>query len=362
MNLANYTLQSFRFILLPISILYGLIIRFRNFLYDKNILHSAKFNIPLICVGNLSVGGTGKSPMIELLIHHLSSRYKIATLSRGYKRKTKGYLLATPQLSALEIGDEPMQFYLKFPDLVVAVGEERITAIPQLLQDVPNTEVILLDDAFQHRAIKPGFSILLTDYSDLFTRDFFFPTGNLRDEKSSYKRADIIIVTKCDSDLSQNRSAEILREIRPLSGQTVLFAAMEYGMPYHILNKDDKKVLDQNTEVLLVTGIANIRPLKKYLHEQVHSYDQMTFSDHHIYDIDDMHDITTRLQKIKGDNTIIITTEKDAVRLIKFKEYLADLPIYVLPVQHKILYNQETLLLNHLHDFISSFSKTTSKN
>lgn len=362
MNLTNYTLQSFRFILLPISIFYGLIIRFRNLLYDKKIIHSASFNIPVICVGNLSVGGTGKSPMIELLIHHLSSRYKIATLSRGYKRKTKGYLLATPQLSALEIGDEPMQFYLKFPDLVVAVGEERITAIPQLLQDVPDTNVILLDDAFQHRAIHPGFSILLTDYSDLFTRDYFFPTGNLRDQKSSYKRADIIIVTKCDADLSQSKAAEIIREISPLSGQTVLFAAMEYGTPYHILNGENTRVLDQNTEVLLVTGIANIRPLKKYLHEQVHSYDQLTYNDHHIYDIDDMDDIASRLQKIKGENTIIVTTEKDAVRLIKFKEYLADQPLYVLPVKHRILFNQETLLLNRLHDFISSYSNTISKN
>ena len=163
---------------------------------------SATFGMPLICVGNLSVGGTGKSPMVEFLVRNLKDDFRVATLSRGYKRKTKGYALANERSNALEIGDEPMQFQLKFPDVPVAVGEERLDAISQLLHDRPEIQSIILDDAFQHRAIKAGMNILLTDYNNLFTRDFYLPTGDLRDLKSSYKRAEIIVVTKCDPCLN----------------------------------------------------------------------------------------------------------------------------------------------------------------
>jgi len=186
---------------LPVSLLYWLIISIRNWLYDKNISRSTSFALPVICIGNLSVGGTGKSPMVEYMIAGLKDKFKIATLSRGYKRRTKGYSLANQNTTALDIGDEPMQFHTKFPDIPVAVGEERIVAIPLLLHDKPDTQVILLDDAFQHRAIKAGLNILLTDYTNLFTRDFYLPTGDLRDLRSSCKRADIIVVTKCKPDL-----------------------------------------------------------------------------------------------------------------------------------------------------------------
>src|SRR5688500_8334915 len=198
---SNFFLRSFRILLLPFALLYWLIIAFRNWLYDKKISRSSSFGLPLICVGNLSTGGTGKSPMVEYLVEMLKDRFKVATLSRGYKRKTRGYALANENSTALEIGDEPMQFHLKFPGVPVAVGEERIVAIPQLLHDCPETEVIILDDAFQHRAIRAGLNILLTDYHNLFTRDFYLPTGDLRDQKKSYRRADIIIVTKCRKDI-----------------------------------------------------------------------------------------------------------------------------------------------------------------
>ena len=171
--------------MLPFALLYGVIIIVRNFLYNKKYLRSAEFNFPLVCIGNLVVGGTGKSPMVEYLIELLHPQFRIATLSRGYKRKTKGYALAKENTTALEIGDEPMQFHLKYPELPVAVGEERIVAIPQILHDKPGTQAIILDDAFQHREIKAGFNILLTEYSDLYTRDFFMPTGDLRDQRSS---------------------------------------------------------------------------------------------------------------------------------------------------------------------------------
>ena len=201
---SSFFLKSFRILLLPFALLYWLVIAIRNWLYNKKIIPSASFGLPLICVGNLSVGGTGKSPMVEYLVRLLKDQFKIATLSRGYKRKTKGYALANKESTALEIGDEPMQFHIKFPDVPVAVGEERLDAIPQLLHDRPGTEAIILDDAFQHRAIKAGLNILLTDYNNLFTRDFYLPTGDLRDLKSEYKRAEIIVVTKCKPDLTDS--------------------------------------------------------------------------------------------------------------------------------------------------------------
>src|SRR5215218_916418 len=159
---SNWFLKSFRILLLPFALLYGLIVLVRNWLYDKNILRSATFGLPLICIGNLSVGGTGKSPMVEYLVQHLKNSFRVAVLSRGYKRKTKGYALATASTTAIDVGDEPMQFHSKFPDVPIAVGEERIVAIPQLLHDKPETEVIILDDAFQHRAVKAGLNIILT--------------------------------------------------------------------------------------------------------------------------------------------------------------------------------------------------------
>jgi len=194
MNFNAPLLRPIRILLFPFSLAYGAVVWLRNRLYDKNILKSADFNLPLVCVGNLSTGGTGKSPMVEFLLKHLHRQIEVAVLSRGYKRKTTGYSLAGPHTTALEIGDEPMQFHLKFPNVTVAVGEERIVAIPQLLHDKPGTQAIVLDDAFQHRSVKAGFNIVLTDCGNLFTRDWFLPTGDLRDEKSSYKRADVLSV------------------------------------------------------------------------------------------------------------------------------------------------------------------------
>jgi tetraacyldisaccharide 4'-kinase len=183
MHFKNIYLRSFRLFLFPLAYLYGLIIHLRNILYDRDIIGSVTFNLPIICVGNLSVGGTGKSPMVEYLANLLKKDYSIATLSRGYKRRTSGYVLANERSTAIEIGDEPMQFHLSHPDIAVAVGEQRIEAIPQLLYDRPQTQLIILDDAFQHREINPGFNIILTEFSNLYSRDFYLPTGDLRDQK-----------------------------------------------------------------------------------------------------------------------------------------------------------------------------------
>ncbi|MBY0478434.1 MAG: tetraacyldisaccharide 4'-kinase [Chitinophagaceae bacterium] len=357
MNLANLTFQSIRFLLLPFALLYGGAVWLRNRMYDKEILKSTTVNLPIICVGNLSVGGTGKSPMVEYLLRLLTPSFQPATLSRGYKRKTKGYALANDHSSALEIGDEPMQFHLKFPAVAVAVGEERIEAIPQLLHDRPDTDVIILDDGFQHRAIKAGLNILLTDYNNLFTRDFFLPTGDLRDERNSYKRAEVIIVTKCIPDLSDKERSEIIAEIKPLPHQQIYFSTIAYGTPYHILNPQQEFKLHKNLEILLVTGIANIDPLKQHIHDNSYTYEKITFGDHHIFSIDDLKEINKRFSKLDHEEKIIITTEKDAVRLVKFKEDLENSPLFVLPIRHRILFNEEEQLKETIISFISKFSQ-----
>lgn len=353
---SNIFLKSFRIFLLPFALLYWLVITVRNWLYNKNIFKSTSFGLPLICVGNLSVGGTGKSPMVEYLIRLLKDQFKVATLSRGYKRKTKGYALANENTTALEIGDEPMQFHLKFPEIPVTVGEERIYAIPQLLHDRPETEVIILDDAFQHRAINAGLNILLTEYGNLFTNDFYLPTGDLRDLKSSYKRAGIIIVTKCPADISDNERKKITKEIGLQQGQSIFFTTIEYGQAYHILHKKELS-FTEHTEVLLVTGIANPKPLKSLLEKYSKTYHFLQYADHHIFSIDDLKEIGKKFETIEGANKIILTTEKDAVRLIKFSTEITDWPLYVLPIRHHFLFEDEQRFNGLVINFITGFQK-----
>ena len=341
--------------LLPFAVVYGLIIFIRNKLYDKNFFKSAKFNFPLICVGNIAVGCTGKSPMVEYLVELLKPDFKIATLSRGYKRKTRGYALANANTTALEIGDEPMQFRIKFPDVPIAVGEERIVAIPQLLQDQPDLEAIILDDAFQHRIVQAGLNILLTEYSNLYVHDFFLPTGDLRDEWASAKRADIIIVTKCPEDLSIEKKQSIIKSLKPLLSQTVYFTTIEYGIPYHIVSHD-KRMITQDDEVLLVCGIANPKPLKELLLENTKAYYQKDYNDHHIFSIDDLHEIKERFDEINADKKFILTTEKDAVRLVKFADELIDTPVFIIPIRHRFLFSEEEKFNGQVISFIRNFT------
>lgn len=356
MNFNFSQVKIFRILLLPFSLLYGLIVIIRNYLFDKNILKSVSFDLPVIAVGNLSVGGTGKSPMVEYLLTLLKDKYNIAALSRGYKRKTKGYVLANEATTALELGDEPMQFHQKFPGVAVAVGEERILAVPQILQDRPETNVIILDDAFQHRRVMPGFNILLTDYNNLFTSDFFLPAGNLRDQQSSYKRADVIVVTKCPSGLPEEEKNKINKEICLLPNQKIFFTAIKYGSPYHIINQE-KKTITAKDEVLLVSGIANPKPLKKYLLQHSKSFFELSYADHHIFTINNIKEIRKKFDNIDAEQKIIITTEKDAVRLMKFKKELSKMSVFVLPVGHTFLFNEGIQFDGIIHSFIETFER-----
>lgn len=308
-------------------------------MFDKKILRSATFNFPLICIGNLAVGGTGKTPMTEYLVALLKKRYVTATLSRGYKRKTKGYAIATEKTTAIDIGDEPMQIHQKFPDITVAVGEERLVAVPHLLQDRPDTEVIILDDAFQHRSIVAGMNILLTEFKNLFTRDLMMPSGDLRDVKSSATRADIIIVTKCKSDLSAEERNAIVLELKPAAHQKIFFTRLVYKNPVNLFKKQEM-ILQNNYQVLLVSGIANPKPLKEVLNAKVSTYDMLKYNDHHIFTSDDLKDIHKHFNALSGEQKIILTTEKDGVRLEKFGSELSELPVYVIPVAHEFMFDQ----------------------
>jgi len=358
MNVNFPLLKTIRILLLPFSVIYALVVFFRNWCFDKKILASSSFNLPLICVGNLAVGGTGKSPMVEFLIKRLKNDFQIAILSRGYKRKTKGYALATSDATALDIGDEPMQFHSKFPDVTVAVGEERVVAIPQLLHDRPETKAIILDDAFQHRYVRAGLNILLTEYNNLFTRDWFLPTGDLRDEKRSYKRAGIIVVTKCEPELSLKEKNDLVKEIRPTENQQIFFSSIRYGEAYHIITREPLRI-DDSRDTLLVTGIANPKPLKDYLDKNSREYDEMIYSDHYIFRIDDLKAIIKRFNNIESNNKIILTTEKDAVRLMKFTQELRKLPFYVIPIEPHFLFGDEKRFTDLIVKFIRDFNYQT---
>jgi tetraacyldisaccharide 4'-kinase len=347
-------LRRFRYILFPFSVVYGSVIGLRNKLFDKNILRSASFNFPIVCIGNLALGGTGKTPMTEYLIRLLDQQYEVATLSRGYKRKTKGFAIADEKTTAIDIGDEPMQLHKKFPNVSVAVAEERVVGIPQLLHSRPQTQVILLDDAFQHREVRAGLNILLTEYSHLYTRDLILPAGNLRDVKQSSARAHIIVVTKCKTDLEEAEKNALIKELDPLPHQKIYFTSIDYGMPHHLFTKETIS-LNQDVAVLLISGVANPKPLEEVVGSYVADYDLMLYRDHHIFSIDDFAAIKRRFGELGSPQKIILTTEKDGVRLAKFESELQHLPVYVLPMKHRFLFDEAAAFNSQVVGFVKDF-------
>ena len=317
--------------LFPFAILYGFITSIRNFLYDRGILKSYSFDIPIIAVGNLSVGGTGKTPQIEYLIRLLAPKYKVATLSRGYKRQSKGFVLADSNSSAEILGDEPFQFYIKFNNIQVAVDADRKNGIEQLLSQTNKPEIILLDDAFQHRKVKAGFYILLTSYADLYSDDYMLPTGNLRESRSGAKRADIIIVTKCPVNLSldeQNKIKKFLLSQKDKGkNQELYFSFSDYDEFIYSEDKTMKVSESRNGNKLLLAGIAKPNPFFAYL--QAENDEKLVFPDHHHFTESDINTI-----KNKSQNKIIITTEKDFVRL---KGSIPKEQLFYLPIRSSFL-------------------------
>jgi len=321
-----------RKILFPFAILYGFITSIRNFLFDKGILKSYSFDIPIIAVGNLSVGGTGKTPQIEYLIRLLSPKYKVATLSRGYKRLSEGFILADSSSNAAILGDEPMQFYRKFKNIQVAVDANRKNGIEQLLSQTEKPEVILLDDAFQHRKVRAGFYILLTSYGDLYTDDWMLPTGNLRESKCGSRRADVIIVTKCPANLSLGEQNKIKTKLKLSRNQELYFSCIEYDDFIYSENKILKVDDIKNVDKLLLAGIAKPEAFFAYL--QSKNEECLTFADHHHFVEKEILEI-----KNKSQNKIIITTEKDFVRL---KGSIPSEQLFYLPIRSTFLSGPET--------------------
>ncbi len=328
-------------ILSPFSWLYGLGVRLRNHLYDIDYTKSHEFDLPIIAVGNLSVGGTGKSPMVEWLATWLQSNYNLAILSRGYGRKTRGFHLANKASSAKQLGDEPFQFYRKFGGRVsVAVGEERALAIPEILFHEPDTNLIILDDAFQHRKVKADAYILLTDFSYLFYEDYLMPSGRLREPKEGAIRADVVVVTKCPKDLSVEKRLSIINEINKFTkkGTSVFFTTLSYGLPYPLF---DIGKSEMSNSVIPVSGLANASAFNAYLKEKYHVAEYFNFRDHYEYKEIDIKRISEIAQK---KNASIVITEKDAAKWVEkdLSELAKELPVFVLPVRHQFLAEEES--------------------
>jgi tetraacyldisaccharide 4'-kinase len=298
-------------------------------------LRSVTFNVPVISVGNLSVGGAGKSPHIEYLVRLLRPYLNAAILSRGYRRKTKGFQLVKPFHRAVDAGDEPLMFMRKFPDVLVAVSESRSLGIPQILQHAPNTQVILLDDAFQHRSVAPGLNILLTEYSHPFTKDFLLPSGRLREWRSAYRRADVIVVSKCPPALSEAERLAFQQQINPFPHQRLFFSAYRYGYPYYLFNPAYRIDLQEDVEVLLVCAIAGTTYLTQYLKSKAGVVRVQEYEDHHYFENLDLEDILRRYEAMTGKKKLILTTDKDAVRLEAHRDWILEkqLPVFVLPVE-----------------------------
>jgi tetraacyldisaccharide 4'-kinase len=328
-----------RKLLFPFAILYGLITGIRNFLFDKGILKSYSFDLLIIVVGNLSVGGTGKTPQIEYLIRLLSDKYKVATLSRGYKRQSKGFILAQASSNAAILGDEPFQFYKKFKDIQVAVDADRKNGIEKLLSLPEKPEVILLDDAFQHRKVKAGFYILLTSYGDLYSDDFMLPTGNLRESRSGAKRANVIVVTKCPFNLSLDEQNDIKNRLNVSANQELYFTFIAYD---NFIYGENRKINVNEIQAgakLLVAGIAKPEPFFAYLQDTNDVC--LSFPDHHNFTDKDILEIKNLAQ-----NNIIITTEKDYVRL---KGSLPSEQLFYLPIQSSFISGSENFDKNILN-------------
>ncbi len=320
-----------RKILFPFAIIYGLITAIRNWFYDKGILKSYSFSIPIIAVGNLSVGGTGKTPQIEYLIRLLLPNHKIAVLSRGYKRKSSGFLLAEYSSTAESLGDEPFQLHQKFPTIQVAVDANRKNGIEQLLALENKPDVILLDDAFQHRKVKAGFYILLTAYNDLYADDFILPTGNLRESRRGARRANVVVVTKCPPALSEAEQHQIRKKLNLLAHQELYFSSIQYDEILYSESENRTVASLKNTDKLLVAGIA--KPTPFFNHLQDGNDEELEFPDHHDFTESDIQTI----QK-KSKNKPIITTEKDFVRL---KGKVNPAQLFYLPIQSMLLFNGE---------------------
>jgi tetraacyldisaccharide 4'-kinase len=343
-----------RLLLSPLALLYGMVITIRNFFYHTKVMTRTAFDIPIICVGNISVGGTGKTPHIEWLIQLLQSHYSLAVLSRGYKRKTTGYVLGDMYATPTTIGDEPFQIARKFPNVAVGVSESRVMGIPHLLGDAPHTQVVLMDDGFQHLPILPGYSIILTDYANPFYNDWLMPAGTLREFRSAYKRAQCIIVTKCPVTLSDAGKNQIIKRINP-QNQLVLFSHIVYAEPVQVFGPPTDPSSIKN--VLAFSGIANKQLFIDELNNRYEQISNLSFADHKDYDSLTLSSIMEQFRYLPEKGSAIITTEKDAVKLNTeaARNILGNTPLFYLPISAQLSDADTRQLSEALYSYIRSY-------
>ncbi len=355
---------TFRNIILsPFSLLYGIVTALRNLLYDKELLQSTRFDFPVISVGNITVGGTGKTPHVEFLIELLQAKYKVAVLSRGYKRRTKGFLLASENSNSETIGDEPFQIYQKFKNATVAVDEKRVHGIHQLKLVQPDINVVLLDDAFQHRAVNPGLKILLTDYSRLYIHDSLLPGGLLRECKSGSKRADIVIVTKCPEEINDAEITKLTHKLNIQSHQSLYFSTIIYNAIKPIFDTEKlSEMTDLNSfSVLLVTGIVTHSPIVEHLKQQNAKVETLSFPDHHHFTANNYSEIEQKFIHLQSDKKIILVTEKDAARIVSSSNFPKSLKncIYFLPIRIQFLQNKQKQFSQNVINYVETYTRNS---
>lgn len=343
-----------RLILFPISWIYGLVLYVRHFMYNVGWKKSVSYNFPIIVVGNLSLGGTGKTPFTAYLCELLLGSYQIATLSRGYKRKSVGFFEVQKDHLPHEVGDEPCWLKMKFPTVSVNIGEDRVLSISYLLQKKPFIDVVILDDAFQHRKLNAKMNIMLTEYANLFVDDDLLPVGYLRDVKYAATRANIIVVSKCPSNISDQQVQESIKEkLNLLPSQELFFSVIVYKKPIPIVENEHVFHTFRHHNVLLVTGIANPQPLIEELTRKQANVTHLKFLDHFEFPYEEVIHIITTFDKMPSPK-LVLCTEKDAVKIMRFKKYWKHLPIFTIPVKTKIINNEERFL-RIIKNYIDSF-------
>lgn len=350
--------------LTPFSWLYGAAVGFRNLLFEVGVLKSRSFGVPVISVGNLTVGGTGKTPHVEYLIELLKDQFKVAVLSRGYKRKTNGFILANQQSTAREIGDEPYQIKQKFPDVAVAVDRKRTRGIERLMKSIPGLDVVLLDDAFQHRYVKPDINILLIDYHRLIVYDTLLPAGRLREPFKEKNRADVVIVTKCPNDLKSMEYRGIKKALNLFAYQRLYFTSLVYADLKPLYREKECRPLDsllQDEHVMLLTGIASPKQLQTDMEPYTSNVHPLTFSDHHQFSTKDVEQINQTFAALPSPKCII-TTEKDAARIVQTQGLTNEVrnALYVLPVTIQFLLDMQTTFNDNIIDYVRKNTRNSS--
>jgi tetraacyldisaccharide 4'-kinase len=339
----------YAYLLAPAAFLFQGITAARNFLFDRGLIRSQKSPITTLVVGNLSVGGTGKTPWVEFLVRKLRDELAVGTLSRGYGRSTKGFIQVLPSSTAAEVGDEPMQLFTQFKEEIpVFVGEDRVGATQKIQQLRPDLQLLILDDAFQHRKLNPDFRIVLTPYSSPFSQGYLLPMGRLRESRVGAKRADVVLVTKCPVDLSQDEKNKLAEELAPYlnSEADLFFSSLTYGSPYHVAGPKQTDF----TEVIALAGLADNAPFFAYCKQQYALIDSFSFPDHYAYRPEDATRILEVLGQEKAKNAVLLTTEKDAVKLksLAATEMWSKISIFALPIQVALDPIQEAKLLQRI--------------